>query len=97
MHSPYTFWSFILIFSFVWIMLYVSEPGFVKVDGIVSKKLCGWYAFTVAIVIALILWVVFYVLRWRQVKAALMAKSRSRSLSPRSRMSPLDKLEASFI
>lgn len=52
--------AFFLLFAFIWIMLFTVEPEFVKVDGIISKMLCAWYSFAIAIVVALLVWVVSF-------------------------------------
>ena len=69
--SPYSFLTFLVAFTFVWVILYTTEPEFIKVSSEVSKTLCGWYAFTISIIIVLVCWVFFYVLRWREVRAGL--------------------------
>ena len=52
--------AFFLLFAFIWIILFTAEPEFVKVDGMLSKMLCAWYSFTIAIIVALIVWIVSY-------------------------------------
>lgn len=103
--SPYSFWTFVVLFTFIWIILFTTEPAFVKgPDGDLSKVLCGWYAFTIAIVIVLVFWFVFYVIRWRDVRDSMkigpetvVVRSMSTGRSSKKGKSALEKLEAALM
>ena len=65
----HAFWNFLIVFAFAWIILFTAEPAWVQTNGAVSKSLCAWYAFIIALVLAFILLVVFLIMRLVKRKA----------------------------
>ena len=59
----HAFWNFLIVFSFAWIILFTTEPVWVQVNGTVSKSLCAWYAFVIALLLAFFLLMVFLIMR----------------------------------
>lgn len=55
----HAFWNFLILFTFAWVVLYISEPNWVKREGLVSKSLCAWYALAIAILIVLVILVIY--------------------------------------
>lgn len=70
------FWMFLLLVSFIWVLVFSTEPHWVKTNGELSKMLCLWYAFVIAILIVLFLLVVYLIIRLvqqRQIAKKTMA------------------------
>ena len=59
----HAFWNFLVLFAFTWIILFTTEPYWVQREGVISKALCAWYAFVIAIIIVLVLLVVYMIVR----------------------------------
>ena len=104
--SPYSFWTFIVLFTFSWIILYTTEPEFVKGSSVqgASKVLCGWYAFVFSMSIVVIFWFVFYAIRWRDMRVSLSVFDMSKSASSgsgsgrsKAMRSQLEKLEEALM
>lgn len=55
----HAFWNFLILFTFAWVILYTTEPAWVKRDNVVSKSLCAWYALAISILIVLILLIIY--------------------------------------
>lgn len=100
------FWNFLILFSFIWIMLFTLEPDIVKTDLVFSKMKCSWFAFAIAIFIVLILWLVFYIIRWSQTRSEINrmiqklrgidtpnARKLDKELKKTKGRTPLEKLE----
>jgi hypothetical protein len=51
--------TFMLLFTFIWLVLFVFEPKFVKGEDeiIVSKTNCAWYSFVITFAIVFICWI----------------------------------------
>ena len=61
-------WTFLILFSFTWILLFIRQPEFVKSEDTFSNTKAAWYSFGIAILIALLLWLLHFIVNWRQTR-----------------------------
>jgi ABC-type Fe3+ transport system permease subunit len=59
-------WNFLILFTFIWVVLYISNPEWARNenDNEFDKYKAAWYAFAIAILTALGLWLLFWLFAW---------------------------------
>lgn len=87
-------WNFLILFTFIWILLYVTNPEWVRSgeEPDFDKYKASWYAFAIAILTAIVLWLLYWVFLWFNTRKANDTKTSDKP--NKAGKSPLEKLQS---